>query len=44
MRSFDALALVVQETFATRANEGGAHNFHDANYLTFHRLDRFRQN
>jgi hypothetical protein len=22
--------------------EGGAHNYHDANYLTFHRIERFR--
>ncbi|MBN1420103.1 MAG: exo-alpha-sialidase [Planctomycetes bacterium] len=23
--------------------EGGAHNYHDANYLTFHRIERFRE-
>jgi hypothetical protein len=22
--------------------QGGAHNFHDANYLTFHRVENFR--
>jgi len=36
----DDIVLVSRTAFDDAA--GGAHNFHDANYLTFHRLERFR--
>lgn len=37
----DDMVAVVRVAFDDDA--GGAHNFHDANYLTFHRIKQFRQ-
>jgi hypothetical protein len=37
----DDLVAVVRTAFDDR--EGGAHNAHDANYLTFHRIKGFRE-
>jgi len=37
----DDLAAVVRTAFDDA--QGGAHNYHDANYLTFHRVVRFRE-
>ena len=39
---FDGDDLVVASRTACDDGAGGAHNFHDANYLTFHRVNRFR--
>jgi hypothetical protein len=40
---FDAEDLIALSRTAFDDDEGGAHNFHDANYLTFHRVPRFRE-
>ena len=39
--SGDDLVAVVRTAFSDAA--GGAHTYHDANYLTFHRLENFRR-
>ena len=39
---FDGDDLVVVSRTAFDDAEGGAHNYHDANYLTFHRVKDFR--
>jgi hypothetical protein len=39
---FDGANLIVASRTAFDDEEGGAHNFHDANFLTFHRVERFR--
>jgi len=36
----DDMIAVIRTAFDD--DEGGAHNFHDANYMTFHRLQNFR--
>ncbi len=36
----DDLAVVCRTAYDDEA--GGAHNFHDANYMTFHRIEKFR--
>jgi hypothetical protein len=40
---FDGDDLVVVSRTAFDDEEGGAHRAHDANFLTFHRVERFRQ-
>ena len=39
---FEAADLVVASRTAFDDGAGGAHNQHDANFLTFHRVERFR--
>lgn len=39
---FDGNDLIVLSRTAFADDEGGAHSFHDANYLTFHRVSGFR--
>ncbi|MCC7498525.1 MAG: exo-alpha-sialidase [Bryobacterales bacterium] len=39
---FDGKDLVVASRTAFDDDAGGAHNFHDANFLTFHRVENFR--
>lgn len=39
---FDGDDLIAVSRTAYDDTEGGAHNFHDANYLTFHRIEGFR--
>jgi predicted neuraminidase len=39
---FDGDDLIVASRTAYDDGLGGAHNFHDANYLTFHRVAKFR--
>jgi len=39
---FDGEDIIVASRTAYGDEHGGAHNFHDANYLTFHRVSRFR--
>ena len=39
---FDGADLIAAVRTAFDDDEGGAHNFHDANYMTFHRLQNFR--
>jgi hypothetical protein len=39
---FDGEDLVVASRTAWDDAEGGAHSAHDANYLTFHRIEKFR--
>lgn len=39
---FDGEDLVVASRTAFDDGLGGAHNYHDANFLTFHRVSRFR--
>lgn len=41
---FDGEDLIAACRTAYDDGVGGAHNFHDANYLTFHRIARFRVN
>jgi hypothetical protein len=40
---FDGDDLVVASRTAFDDEEGGAHRTHDANYLTFHRVENFRK-
>lgn len=40
---FDGDDIVVASRTAFDDAEGGAHNFHDANFLTFHRVSGFRK-
>jgi len=40
---FDGDDLIAACRTAFDDGEGGAHNYHDANYLTFHRFERFRE-
>lgn len=40
---FDGDDIVAAARTAFDDGLGGAHNYHDANYLTFHRLKRFRE-
>ncbi len=40
---FDGNDIVFLSRTAFDDGEGGAHNFHDANYLTFHRIREFRK-
>ena len=40
---FDGDDLIVASRTAYGDGHGGAHNFHDANYLTFHRVRDFRR-
>ena len=39
---FDGEDMIVASRTAYDDGLGGAHNFHDANYLTFHRVPKFR--
>jgi hypothetical protein len=39
---FDGADIVAAVRVAYDDSEGGAHTFHDANYLTFHRIENFR--
>ncbi|TVQ19839.1 MAG: exo-alpha-sialidase [Spirochaetaceae bacterium] len=39
---FDGEDIIAVSRTAYDDGEGGAHNYHDANYLTFHRIDAFR--
>ncbi len=39
---FDGPDMIVASRTAYDDGEGGAHNFHDANFLTFHRITDFR--
>ena len=39
---FDGDDIIAVVRVAFDDDEGGAHNFHDANFLTFHRLSQFR--
>jgi hypothetical protein len=39
---FDGDDLIVASRTGFDDAEGGAHNFHDANYLTFYRICGFR--
>jgi hypothetical protein len=39
---FDGADIVAVVRTAFDDEEGGAHNFHDANFLTFHRISQFR--
>ncbi|MBI5092884.1 MAG: exo-alpha-sialidase [Candidatus Hydrogenedentes bacterium] len=39
---FDGDDLIVANRAAYDDDQGGAHNFHDANFLTFHRIKNFR--
>ena len=39
---FDGEDLIALVRTAHDDGVGGAHNFHDANYMTFHRIPRFR--
>jgi len=39
---FDREDLIAVCRTAFDDDQGGAHNFHDANYLTFHRVEKFR--
>lgn len=39
---FEGDSLIVLSRTAYDDDHGGAHTFHDANYLTFHRVPRFR--
>ena len=40
---FDGADLIAACRTAFDDGQGGAHNFHDANYLTFHRITNFRE-
>ena len=40
---FDGNDIIVASRTAYDDGRGGAHNFHDANYLTFHRIAGFRR-
>lgn len=40
---FDGKDLIVASRTAADDGQGGAHNAHDANYLTFHRIEDFRK-
>ena len=40
---FEEDDLIVASRTAFEDGEGGAHNQHDANYMTFHRVERFRE-
>jgi len=40
---FDGKDLIVASRTAFDDETGGAHNFHDANFLTFHRVENFRK-
>ena len=40
---FDGADIIAACRTAFDDDEGGAHNFHDANYLTFHRIANFRE-
>lgn len=40
---FEKSDIVAVSRTAWDDDEGGAHNYHDANYLTFHRVERFRE-
>ncbi len=40
---FDGKDLIVASRTAFDDDTGGAHNFHDANFLTFHRVENFRK-
>lgn len=40
---FDGKDIIVASRTAFDDAEGGAHNFHDANFLTFHRIANFRK-
>jgi sulfatase modifying factor 1 len=39
---FDGADIIAVSRTAYEDGEGGAHNYHDANYLTFHRIADFR--
>jgi hypothetical protein len=39
---FDGAGIIAVSRTAFDDEEGGAHNQHDANYLTFHRISGFR--
>jgi hypothetical protein len=39
---FDGADIIAAVRTAFDDNEAGAHNAHDANYLTFHRIEGFR--
>lgn len=39
---FDGDDIAVLSRTAFDDDEGGAHNYHDANFLTFHRIEKFR--
>jgi hypothetical protein len=41
---FDGEDLVVASRTAFDDDEGGAHRAHDANFMTFHRVEKFRRN
>lgn len=40
---FDGPDIIAASRTAFDDDQGGAHNFHDANYLTFHRIADFRE-
>jgi lysophospholipase L1-like esterase len=40
---FDGDDLIAASRTAYDDDQGGAHNYHDANYLTFHRIKNFRR-
>ena len=40
---FDGNDIIALVRTADDDGEGGAHNYHDANYLTFHRIENFRR-
>ena len=40
--TFDGADIVYVSRTAYDDSDGGAHNYHDANYMTFHRISRFR--
>lgn len=40
---FDGDDIIAAVRTAFDDSDGGAHNYHDANYLTFHRFERFRE-
>ncbi|MFA5191767.1 MAG: hypothetical protein WC740_13640, partial [Verrucomicrobiia bacterium] len=40
---FDGDDIIAANRTAYDDGQGGAHNFHDANYLTFHRITNFRK-
>jgi hypothetical protein len=40
---FDGRHIIFLSRTAFDDDFGGAHNYHDANYLTFHRIRNFRK-
>jgi hypothetical protein len=41
---FEGNDIILVSRTAFDDNLGGAHNYHDANFMTFHRLENFRRN